>query len=315
MGERRRQPASGERHSLVADGYRAEIAGVGATLRSLRFAGRDLIAPFDAARMRPAMSGALLAPWPNRTADGRYAFHGVSHQLAVNEIATGNAAHGLVAWLDFEPVSISDTAVALTADIVPQPGYPWRIRLDVAFRLGSTGFSQEVVATNLGDTLAPFGMGAHPYLVAGAVGPRAIDGWDLTVPAERVLLTSNDRMLPIGAADVGTHDDGHFDFRRPRSLRGHVLNHAYTQLVRDEQGMAVVRVTDSSGTGTEIEVDSACRWLQIYTADASSGDSLRHAVAVEPMTCPPDALNSGLDLLEIEPGQSASASWTIRAVR
>jgi aldose 1-epimerase len=32
------------------------------------------------------------------------------------------------------------------------------------------------------------------------------------------------------------------------------------------------------------------------------------------MTCPPDAFNSGTDLITLQPGESASAGWTIAAV-
>jgi aldose 1-epimerase len=36
------------------------------------------------------------------------------------------------------------------------------------------------------------------------------------------------------------------------------------------------------------------------------------AVAVEPMTAPPDALNSGQSLIWIEPGASSEGSWGLR---
>jgi aldose 1-epimerase len=36
------------------------------------------------------------------------------------------------------------------------------------------------------------------------------------------------------------------------------------------------------------------------------------AVAIEPMTCPADALNTGTDLIELKPAASWSGSWGIR---
>lgn len=96
-------------------------------MRSLTFQGRDLVMPFEADDMRPAMRGALLAPWPNRTADGAYSFQGRSHQLAVNEVETNNASHGLVSWLDFDLVAASPERVELAATLQAQPGYPWQI--------------------------------------------------------------------------------------------------------------------------------------------------------------------------------------------
>ena len=40
----------------------------------------------------------------------------------------------------------------------------------------------------------------------------------------------------------------------------------------------------------------------------------RKALAVEPMTCPPDAFNSGVDLVVLEPGRSHSLALTIGAI-
>ena len=40
----------------------------------------------------------------------------------------------------------------------------------------------------------------------------------------------------------------------------------------------------------------------------------RKSLAVEPMTCPPDAFNSGVDLVVLQPGQSHSLALTIGVV-
>lgn len=313
MNDEHRRPRSGDQYELSAHGYVAEIASVGATLRSLRYEGRDLILPFDADEVRPAMRGALLAPWPNRTADGRYTFAGVAHQLVRNEVETANAAHGLVAWLDFACVGRSAERVVLAATIEPQPGYPWRVRLEVIFSLDHDGLVQQVVATNESPDAAPFGVGGHPYLVAGAPSTSAIDDGVLDLPAAEVLLVSADRLLPTGTARVDAHDGGCFDFREPRRLGATIVNHAFTSLRRDAGGQARVRLTDADGRGTEISWDERCPWVQLYTADAPGSDGHRCGLAVEPMTCPPDALNSQRDLLVIESGGSASAGWRIRS--
>lgn len=78
-------PLSGTRFDLVHGDYSASIASVGATLRTLRHGGRDLIVPFAANEVRPAYRGAILAPWPNRVVDGRYSFAGAKHQLSLTE--------------------------------------------------------------------------------------------------------------------------------------------------------------------------------------------------------------------------------------
>ena len=306
-------PASGAQHTLRAGGYRADIATIGASVRCLQHEGRDIIVPFDANEVRPAMRGALLAPWPNRIADGRYVFAGTQHQLPINEIATRTASHGLVAWQNFTVADEQADSLVLTATIEPQPGYPWRIRVDVVFGLTADGLRQEVSATNLSDDAAPFGVGAHPYLLAGPADREAVDTWRLQIPAERVLLVSADRMLPMERFDVIDHEAGRYDFRTARPLGSAALNNAYTGLARDERGMACVRVMHD-GVGVEAVWDEGTPWVQIYTADESAGGDFRHGIAGEPRTCPPDAFNSGTDRAVIEAGATFTAGWAIRAV-
>ncbi|MFH8252976.1 aldose 1-epimerase family protein [Microbacterium sp. B2969] len=309
-----RTPASGAQFELRAGGWHAVVASVGASLRILRRNGRDLVAPFGADELRPAMRGAVLAPWPNRTADGRYAFGGAVHQLPVDDLAAGNASHGLVAWTSFDVARPDAASALLTTTIEPRPGYPWRVRVDVAFALTDDGLRQDVTATNLSAAAAPFGVGGHPYLLAGPASARAIGEWVLTVPADRVLLTSPDRLLPTDLVDVAAFEDGAYDFRSPRRLGDSILNHAFTGLARDADGRTRVRLVDGAGVGAEVELDESCPWVQLYTADELPGTDRRHAVAVEPMTCPPDALNSGIDLRTIPPGGSTIASWSIKAI-
>lgn len=307
------RPPSGDQHVIRAHGYEARIASVGATLRSLRHGDRDVVLPFDEDELRPAMRGAVLAPWPNRTGDGRYAFAGRTYQLPLDEPGPGNAVHGLAAWIDFRAVVASRARVVLTGTIEPQPGYPWRVRLDVEHVLSPSGLTQRVTATNESPAPAPCGLGGHPYLVAGGYGRDAVDDWELELPAETVLL-ADARGLPAGEVAVAGHEGGALDFRRSRRVGATVLNHAYTGLRRDAGGCSRVRVVSADGTGVELVGDASCRWVQVYTADLEQGEGRRAGLAVEPMTCPPDALRSGRDLIVLAPGRSVSIGWTIGVI-
>ncbi|MFS0894671.1 aldose 1-epimerase family protein [Microbacterium sp. 179-I 3D3 NHS] len=302
---------SGAQYVLSAGEYEAEVASVGATLRSLRHRGVDLVRAFDADEVRPAMRGAVLAPWPNRIADGEYDFGGIRHALPLTEPERRTAAHGLVAWMDFTCVVRRPDAVQLSATIEPQPGYPWRVRIDVTYRLTPDGLRHDITATNESPDAAPVGLGGHPYLVAGAPGPRRIDALQLSVPAEEVLLVSPDRLLPTRSVAVAEVPD--LDRRHPRALADAEINHAYTAVERTA-GIARVTLTDAAGVGVAIEWDERCRWVQIYTDDHGSAGERRQGVAVEPMTCPPDAFRSKRDLASVAPGASVSAGWTIRPV-
>ncbi|WP_214465302.1 aldose 1-epimerase family protein [Microbacterium flavescens] len=311
-----RIPSSGTQHALRAGDYEAVIASVGATLRSLTYDGRDLVVPFEADEVRPGYRGATLAPWPNRVVDGRYTFGGEERRLALSEPARSHALHGLVAWLDFEAIDKGPDHVTLAAVVQPQTAYPWRLVVKTTFSLGPDGLTQTVTARNESSAPAPWGTGPHPYLVAGA---GRVDDWTLELPADEVLAVTPDRLIPTDLVAVDTDDPERFDFRSARRIGAVEIDHAYTALSRGDDGIATVRVTDDSGAGVELAWDAACPWVQIHTADKPDAAQSRLGLAVEPMTCAPDAFNApnysfDAGLIVLEPDASTEASWRIAAI-
>lgn len=308
-------PASGRQLTLESHGYRAEIASVGASLRTLTHEGRDLVVPFAADEVRPNYRGVTLAPWPNRVVDGRYAVGGVEQQLALTEPSRGHALHGLVAWAEFTDRVIEADRVVLSTVIEPQAGYPFRVEVVVEYRLGADGLTQSVTGTNLGAGSAPWGAGPHPYLVAGQAVDAAsppVDGWELTLPAAKVLTVTADRLSPVAVEPVAEYPQ--WDFRAPRTIGDTFIDHAFTGLTFVD-GVSTVEVRAADGTGTLLAWDEACPWVQIHTADTPGAPaSHRVGLAVEPMTCPPDAFNSGVNLIMLESGAAHTASWRIAAL-
>lgn len=299
-------PASGRQLRLAAHGYEVEIASVGATLRALRYYGRDLIVPFDANEVRPNYRGATLAPWPNRVVDGRYTLAGQEHQLALTEPSRAHALHGLVAWADFAFRVVAADRAVLAAVIEPQAGYPFRVEVEVEYRLSEAGLTQSVTGRNLGEGVAPWGTGPHPYLVAGSE-PGQVDRWTLTLPAAEVLTVTPDRLSPVAVHPVDAHPE--WDFRGARVIGDVFIDHAFTTL-EFADGRTEVRLIDANGQGVALSWDEHCPWVQIHTADTDDPATHRIGLAVEPMTCPPDAFNSGVDLVTLEPGAAHAASWT-----
>lgn len=308
-------PRSGRQFRLAAHGYEADIASVGATLRALRFEGRDLVVPFAADEVRPNYRGATLAPWPNRIVDGRYRFAGVEHQLPLTEPERGQALHGLVAWSAFEDRIVDPDRVVLATTLEPQAGYPFRVEVGVEYRLGPDGLTQTVTGRNLGADAAPWGTGPHPYLVAGPARDDSapVDGWTLLLPASAVLTVSPDRLSPVALEPVDAHPE--WDFRTPRRIGDTFIDHAFTALASAD-GVTTVEVRDGDGGGVALHWDTACPWAQIHTADTPA-DAATHRIglAVEPMTCAPDAFNSGAGLVVLSPGSEHRASWRIQALQ
>jgi aldose 1-epimerase len=302
---------SGDQFEITGGGYRAVVTECGATLRVLEYAGTPVLHGFAEDEMSGAARGQLLVPWPNRIRDGSYSFEGRDLQLGLTEPSRHNASHGLVRWAAWTPEEQAGSSVSLSYRLMAQSGYPWTLDLHVVYDLSADGLTVTQTATNLSDEPAPYASGAHPYLTAGD-GP--VDAWELTLPASRRLL-ADERQLPVGEEDVA---ETAYDFRVARPLRDTQLDHAFGDLERDEDGIATTLVRDpATGRGAALWVDRHHRWLMVFSAD-DGWDPPRQALAVEPMTAPPDAFRSGRDLLTLapagQPGDEASVSWGIRTL-
>jgi galactose mutarotase-like enzyme len=150
-------------------------------------------------------------------------------------------------------------------------------------------------------------LGFHPYLAAG---PETVDGAILRVPADHTL-DLDDRGLPTGALTpvAGTERD----FTTARFVGPLVLDTAYTTLARDPDGTARATIDAPGGAGgAALWVDEGFPYLMVYTGDTLSElQRRRRAVAIEPMTCPPNALRTGKDVIDLQPGQEWTARWGI----
>jgi len=286
------------RHQLV-------VTEVGATIRSYTVGGRAVLDGFDVDDLCDSGRGQVLAPWPNRLGDGRYSYEGREGRAALDEPDRHNAIHGLVRWAPWQVVSRAQNVLALGCTLQPQPGYPWRVALALEYRLGRDGLTVSSSATNLDRTPAPFGIGFHPYLTLSA----PIDATSLAIPARRRLVT-DDRGLPTGGTAVSGSE---FDFTAPRWIGDTVLDTAFTDFRRDADGMARVELDDTAGgRGVTIWMDGHFGYVMVFTGDTLEPASRRRAsIAVEPMSCPPDAFRTGVDLVRLEPGASWSGRWGI----
>jgi aldose 1-epimerase len=299
-------PPSGEQFEIAYGHHRVVVSQVGAALRSFQTPGHDVIDGFDMAQRCSDGRGQVLAPWPNRLGDGRYTFDDVTASAALDEPEHHNAIHGLVRWLPWVLLGRAQNVATLAVTLHPQPGYPWRLSLTVEYRLGREGLTVSTEARNTGEGIAPFGLGFHPYV---SVGVPSIDTARLLIPANRRLV-SDERGLPMGEADVAGTE---FDFRKKRLVGPTKLDTCYRDFMREEDGTVRVDVQHPDGQkGVTVWADASFSYLMVYTADGVSDPSRRRSsVAIEPMTCPPDAFRSGTEVVPLEPGASWRGSWGI----
>jgi aldose 1-epimerase len=299
------EPPTGSQFVLRRARQRAVVCEVGATLRSWRVDESQQLDTFRTHEHDDAYRGKVLAPWPNRIRGARYVFAGVEHRTAVSEPERDSALHGLVLWVNWRLLRRAVDQVSLGYLLHPQPGYPFALELEVEYRLESDGLTVTLRATNVGADTAPFGVGFHPYLT---VGEGRIDGALLALSA-RTRQPVDQRLLPTGApVEV---DGTEYDFRRARRVGSLALDTCFGDLERDADGLARVRLTAANGgRALTLWMDERFSYVHVYTADTLAEPARRRAgIAIEPMTCAPDAFNSGDGLLALVPGATFAGRW------
>jgi aldose 1-epimerase len=297
---------SGTQWTVESEGHRAVVVEVGGVLRSYTAGDREVLDGFGTDEITPACAGQVLAPWPNRIRDGHYTFEGQSLQLALTEPPRHNAIHGLVAWSRWRLAEQSAGSVTLEYDLPAQEGYPWSLLLRTRWSVGADGLRCDQEVTNTGDENAPWGYSVHPYLQLTGV---PVDDILLRVPG-RTRILADSRLLPIGAVKVAGTE---YDFTEPRRIGDAVLDTTFGDVDPGPDGGSAVTIAAPDGSArVEVWGDENFKWWQIFTGDTLSGERFRRSVAIEPMTCPPDAFRSGRDLIVLEPGRTWSASWGIR---
>jgi aldose 1-epimerase len=300
---------SGTQVELVFGDQRATVVEIGGGLRRYEVDGEPVLDGYDETAMAANGRGQLLVPWPNRIDGGRWTLDGQTYQLALSEAGAGNAIHGLTRWSAWDLDQSDDASVTASFLLRPQPGYPFVLRCRATYRLDAGGLTTELSVTNVDSRPAPVGIGVHPYLLVTADGAGLVDAAELTVPAATWLPT-DERGIPTGSEPV---DGGPYDFRAPHAIGELKLDTAYTDLDRDADGRVWVDLGTPDGRLIRVWADSAWPYLQVFTGDTLPPAQRRHSIAVEPMTCPPNAFNTGIDLLE--PGATLTGAWGLRLER
>ena len=294
------RPLSGQQYPISLGAQQATICGVGAAVRDYVVSGREVFVPFAADQVAPVFNASILAPWPNRLGGGAFEFEGYQGQLPVNELARKNALHGLVCWANWELVHHDACAVTLQYDLPAQPGWPYQLRFVAEYWLAADGLHCQFTATNLGDRVAPYGVGFHPWLSSGGAD---LDQCDVRLDADQHVI-ANDLLLPAGVEPVG----GNYDLRARRSLNGVDLDDAWLAPTYDAEGRTWCILYCPDGKAPAVWADNSLPAWQVCSADHIPNFT-RFGLAAEPMTCVADAFNTGDLLIKLAPGQPHTVHW------
>lgn len=297
---------SGRNLEISWGDQRAVVVEVGGGIRCYEVGDRPVLDPYPIECMGDGGHGAPLIPWPNRLADGQYRFDGENYQVALTEPDKHNAIHGFLRWRAWQVLRTSASGATMGIRLHPMQGYPFLLDVEVDYALGVGGLTVTTTATNAGVRPCPYGAGQHPYLSPG-VG--LIDNCTLQLAAGTRIVTDDERQLPTGTEPV---DATPYDFREPRLLGATTLDFAFTELARDADGRAWACLRGTDGRQAELWVDEGYPIIELYTGDTLGPQRRRTGLGAEPMTCPPNAFQSGDGLTRLEPGQSVTTAWGAR---
>lgn len=271
----------------------------GATLRRLTVGDWEVFDGYPAGGTLPGRRGGVLLPWPNRIRDGRWTWEGEELQLEVVSPGSPVAQHGLVTWQPWSVLAATEDTATLGTTVLPRPGYPFRLAAAIDHVLAPDRLTVTLRVRNDGDRRAPFGAGFHPYFAVGATADGDIDDAEVELPGRTELPV--DGGLPSGA-------------RRPfDGAVGRIGDRAFdtplTDLARDDDGWARTRLRGPAGE-LELALDEAWPWLLVYSGDQLPEGQRRRSLALEPMSCPNNALADGVDVVVLEPGETWAGSWS-----
>lgn len=265
------------------------MSDVGAALLGFKYQSQQLVPISQEADLLKIYYGSVIAPWPNRIADGSYSFAGIDYQLEINEAQRNNALHGYSAELTWRRSAETESSVEFDVEVGGRPGFPALVKLKVRYTLSKAGLEMEFQAVNHSEFATPFGFAFHPYLsVSGEP-----DDWLLKMDAKKYLEVDPARLLPLAMKSTA---DTQFDFSSGRTPVSAFLDHAFTDFSKEAGRSSLQLIGPEYG----IEVSWDQDWLQVHYPILSGDQS---AVVIEPMSCPPNSFQSGQGLDVLAPNQ------------
>jgi aldose 1-epimerase len=299
-------PPSGRQYTISLGDQIAVLTEVGAALRRYDVDARALLDGYAEHESCTGARGQSLIPWPNRIAGGLYTWEGRTEQLDLSEPEKGGAIHGLTRWANWKVEHSTESSIRFTHTLYPCQGWSWVLECHLEYTLDDSGLTARTTAVNRSSTECPYGTGAHPYL---SVGTPLIDAALVRVPGA-VYLPVDDEGIPTGRQRV---DGTLYDLRELQELGDRQIDVTYTDLERDDDGRARVHLARHDGSAPiALWTDESYPYFEIFTGDTlPQEDRRRTGLGVEPMTCAPNAFNSGEGLITLEPGGSHTGTWGI----
>jgi len=251
--------------------------------------------------LEASFKGSLLFPFPNRIKGGHYTFAESEYQLPINFVHENNSIHGLVYSKKIEYLSFktetNKASIKLQYNYSGMEAYyPFSYKLNIRYSLYAS--SKTVVSThiiNTGNSKIPVALGWHPYFKTGS----NLSEVELKLNSSFKFLTDSN-FIPTGKKQVykafnklsrigNTHFDSCFELNASKKV----------ELIDERKK---IRLSIGFIPGLH-----SFNYIQLYTPPN------RKSIAIEPMTCIPNAFNNKTGLVVLSPKASKEYSFYITA--
>jgi aldose 1-epimerase len=165
------------------------------------------------------------------------------------------------------------------------------------YELSTNGLIITTELLNQGAQACPVAVGHHPYLSPG--NDQTIDAALFSASANQTSPASEGSEVSVTHLEV------------PQPVGDRVLDTTFTIPTTAHGRRGWARLTGADHRTVELWTDQSYRYLQIFSGDTLPNERRRKAMAVEPMTAPPNALQSGQDLLVLQPQETLETQWGV----
>ncbi len=273
------------------------IPGLGGMLNNFNIQGFEVVDGIELSKRGiedyfNTFKSSVLLPYPNRIAYGSFDFDGKKHQLICNEKALGNALHGFIYDQKFEVIKAESTEskaeVLLRHDYQGDvAGFPYPFRTELIYQLDRYGkLTVTCKVENTGKMVLPLGLGWHPYFSMG----EPVDGLHFSFGSTKRWRV-NEQMIPTGEIIAIT------------PVSGLIGKANYDDCFTLDSSLVIL----ASDKGRKLSIDCGrdFPFPQVYIPPH------RNCIAIEPMTCPPDVYNNGVNLIKLDAGEFEEMSFSM----
>ena len=243
--------------------------------------------------------GSKLFPFPNRIELGVYHLKNQKYTLEKSPFSGSNAIHGLLSKTAFthkDSKIPNEISLDSTIESEKHVGYPFSVKCGIRFRLEDNKLSVITSVTNISEIDIPIGDGWHPYFSLN----KNIDNLELKLPKNKA--------LKLNQEGIPTGDLFEFDaFKNLQKIGKTRLDHAF----RVSKGLeSVITIIHDQTNKLKLLIEQETghqkyNYLQIYTPPD------RKSIAIEPMTCAPNAFNNHLGLIMLKRNSTIDLGFSI----